>query len=321
MSFAEPPLPVPDDDALDAAASAVVDGVATPSEAALVAASPEGETRVAMLRAVAEAVALPVPDQDEAAAARALAAALGALPATGTSDSDAADEPDLVDRQGRGDDRPATVTTLPPPPASAAAARWLPRLGAMAAVLVLLAGIGALAVGLLGDSGDDATRSSAPDGRSEATAAAQPQGPSRDSAAATPDPAGPAAAPAAPPPSSGATARTAMAASPPPVVDGGDFGSQSDLQALVQRAAAALDSEADPATSGRGTALPTDVQTCVDAGPAAANLPLGPLRYRAVGSFQGTPAVVAAFERPGDQPRLLLVLAQRGCTVLASTPF
>lgn len=310
MSFAEPPLPVPEDDPLDAAASAVVDGVATAEEAALVAASPEGQARVAMLRRVADAVGRPVPDQDPGAAGAALAAALAAFhhhhhhhPTAGTG-ADRADGPDLVDRPGGAGDHRAAVT-LPPPPTSAATARWLPRLGAMAAVLVLLAGIGALAVGLLGGTGDDATtRSSAPEVASGAvTTAAPPQGTSRDSAAATPRP-----------------AQTAMAASPPPVVDGGDVGSQSDLQALVQRVAAALDSESDPATAGRGTALPTDVKACVDAGPAAANQPVGPLRYRAVGSFQGTPAVVAAYERPGS-PRLLLVLARSGCTVLASTPF
>ncbi|CAA9254343.1 MAG: hypothetical protein AVDCRST_MAG76-2455 [uncultured Acidimicrobiales bacterium] len=320
MSFAEPPLPVPDDDALDAAASAVVDGVASPAEAALVAASPEGEARVAMLRAVADAVALPVPDQDEAARARTLAAALAAFAAT-TGTGDGADGPDLGDRGGRDDDGPGTVRTLPPRPTSAVTGRWLPRLGAVAAVLVLLAGIGALAVGLLGDTARDTTMGSkAPGVASEATQPAPPPGASEDSAAGRAGPAGPGPAPEGRP-IPGRTAETAMAAAPPPVVDGGDLGNQSDLQALVQRVAAALDNEADPATAGRGTALPTDVQACIAAGPTAANQPVGPLRYRAVGTFQGTPAVVAAYGESGAQPRLLLVLARPGCTVVASTPF
>ena len=49
MTPPEPPLPVPEDDALDAAASAVVDGGASPEEAALVAASPHGQARVEAL--------------------------------------------------------------------------------------------------------------------------------------------------------------------------------------------------------------------------------------------------------------------------------
>ncbi|MEO5680150.1 MAG: hypothetical protein ABIS47_10825, partial [Acidimicrobiales bacterium] len=72
------------DDPLDAAASAVVDGEATPEEAALVAASPQGAARLAGLRAVSEAVGRPGREQDPPAEARALAAALAAFDAAGT---------------------------------------------------------------------------------------------------------------------------------------------------------------------------------------------------------------------------------------------
>jgi hypothetical protein len=94
----EPPLPVPDDDSLDAAASALVDGVATPEEAALVAASPGGAARLAALRAVAEAVGRPGPEQDPSAAASALAAALAAFDAAafdagGTDEATVGDDP------------------------------------------------------------------------------------------------------------------------------------------------------------------------------------------------------------------------------------
>ena len=346
MSSAEPPLPVPEDDALDAAASAVVDGVATPEEAALLAASPGGEARVGALRAVAAAVGQPVPAQDGATADRALAAALEAFVAgvpddgragRGAQEGHAAaiDPPSRSATSGTaagaaagsagGDGhRRATVTPFPvPPPHGAAPPRWLPRLSLVAAALVVLVGIGAL-VGFLGAKDDKAVMSSAaPDAASESATSLAPASlaaPRTNPAAGL---AGPGMATSTVPPPASRDNAAAAAAAPPPVVDGGDVGRQTDLQALAQRAAAALDSTPDPATTGR-TALATDVQACVNAGPtaaAAAAQPVGPLRYRAVGSFQGTPAVVLAYDRPGTPSRLLLVLARTGCTLLDETPF
>lgn len=335
MSSSEPPLPVPEDDRLDAAASAVADGVATPDEAALVAASPDGQARVAALRAVAAAVARPVPDQDPAAASRALAAALAAFDAGdagyawGGEPAGADGAPAEPSARGGGAGATATVTPLQRPGAGAEPGRWPGRLPLVAAAVAVLVGIGAL-VGLVRSddvptammANEDTGRELADARTSLAPATAPPQ-------AADPAMAGGAAGGAAAPGPAGTvlpptTVRrpptTAATALLPPVVDGGDIGSQTDLQALAQRAAAALDSAPDPATTGR-TALPSDVQACVDAGPAAAGQPVGALRYRAVGTYQATPAVVLAYDRPGTPPRLLLVLSRTGCTLLASTPF
>ena len=361
MSHTDPPLSVPDDDALDAAATAVVDGVATQDEAALVAASPDGQARVAALRAVADAVRRPVPDQDRAAAAQARAAALDAFAAAsgavsgagaGVGDSAAADggaapssgagvggPPPVGDGAspstgpaGSGNRRPATVTPLLPRPASATAARWLPRLSLVAAALFLLVGLGAVAVGVLGNNGSDRQTSAAEVAVGPSTTV------SAERLAAPAAPAAPGAAAGAKADAAAPQATTAFAAAPSttirppamapatgrptaPVVDGGDVGSQGDVQALAQRAAAALDSPPDPATAAAGSALPSDVQACVRTAPTSAGQPVGDLRYRAVGTFQGTPAVVLAYDRPGSPARLLLVLARQGCTLLASTPF
>lgn len=328
MSSAEPPLPVPEDDALDAAASAVVDGVATPDEAALVAARPDGQARVDALRAVAGAVGRPVPEQDQAAAARARAAALDAFaaaaaaaaPATATATAAGADDgaAPAAARPNGLEDRQASVTRLPPPP-SAAGARWLPRLSLVAAALFLLLAVGAVAAGVLGDDDAAERQTSA----AEVAAGATTAPPEQLGAPAAPAAAAGAAADAAAP-TSVARAVPPPAGSPTPlvpVVDGGNVGSQIEVQDLAQRAAAALDSPPDPATAAAGSALPSDVQACVRAGPTAAGQPVGDLRYRAVGRFRATPAVVLAYDRPGSPSRLLLVLARRDCTLLASAPF
>jgi hypothetical protein len=106
------------------------------------------------------------------------------------------------------------------------------------------------------------------------------------------------------------------------VVDGGDLGRQVDVEAVAQRTAATLDGVADPAFTAPGSAPPRDVQACIATGAATAGEPLGPLRYRAVGTFGGKDAVFLAFDRQGaNPPRLLLVLARSGCAVLASTHF
>ena len=327
MSSAEPPLPVPDDDPLDAAASAVVDGVATPDEAALVAAAPDGQARVDALRAVAGAVGRPVPDQDQAAAARVRAAALDAFaaaaaaPVTATVTAAGADDgaAPAAARPNGLEDRRASVTSLPPPP-SAAAARWLPRLSLVAAALFLLLAVGAVAAGVLGDDDAAERQTSA----AEVAAGATTPPPEQLAAPAAPEAAAGAAAPDA---AAATSVARAMAPPPPgpttlaPVVDGGDVGSQTEVQDLAQRAAAALDSPPDPATAASGSALPSDVQACVRAGPPTAGQPVGDLRYRAVGRFRTTPAVVLAYDRPGSPSRLLLVLARRDCALLASAPF
>lgn len=364
MSTTEPPLPVPEDDALDAAASAVVDGVATVEESDLVAAAPEGQARVATLRAVAEAVGWRVPEQGADAATRALAAATAAFDDDGLARTPAVSPfaptvsggaggdphdpfPTAAAGGGSGGSK-APVSTLPRP---ATSGRWLPRLGAIAAVLMLLAGIGTLAVGLFGNrsdpqvssarSGDASVAATAPgkaDDRLEAgatagapTAAGRTGGPTTaqpgqtgtpggavapDQAGAPGQPGGPGAA-AAPRPGDPATPAPG-APPPPPVVDGGEFGNQVDVDALAQRAAAALDSTPDPATTGNA-ALPSDVQACVDVGAAGLKEKIGALRYRAVGSFQGRPVVVLVYDREGSPPRLLLVLTRSDCALISFT--
>ena len=276
MTSLEPPLP--EDDSLDAAASVLVDGVATPEEAALVAASPDGAARLAALRAVAEAVGRPGPAQDPSAAASALAAALAAFDAVG---ADAAEE-------GRGDVRALKPRAGPP-----SSVRWLPRLGAVAAALVLLLGIAVLTVNLLGMAGDPDT----PLG----DAAAPPTG--------------------AAPPGRGDTA-TAMARTEASaaVIDGGAFGNETAVEAIALRAAAAFDNPPVPAPAD-STSLPGDLQRCLAAGPSTANEAVGAPLYQAEGTFQGIPAVAVAYQRDGDPPRLLLVLARSDCSLLERTPF
>jgi hypothetical protein len=328
VSISEPPLPVPEDDALDAAASAVVDGVATPEEAAAVAAAPDGAARVAAQRAVADAVRSPVGAQDSRAAATALSAALAAFDLEG--DDGAGTAEGTV-----GGRAPAPVSRLPQAPPGSRSRGGLPRLAAVAAALVLLLGVGALLVGALSPEQDAATTfSAAPPAKEAAESLAADAGtaaggasPGVASGAAAPNaagattvaPAGPAAG--APGRSLDALAPTSSSP-PPPVVDGGDLGNQEEVEALAQRAAAALDGVPDPVVARAEAALPTEVQACVNAAAANANEVVGGLRYRAVGSFQGVPAVFLAFDRPGAQPpRLLLVLARTGCDALASSHF
>lgn len=341
MTTTEPPLPVPEDDALDTAASAVVDGTATPEEAELVAAGPEGQARVAALRAAAEAVGRPVPEQGADAAARALAAATAAFDGATSAGP-------------HGGARDASVIGLPPPTTSSP---WLRRLGAVAAVLVLLAGIGTLAVGLFGNrdkaavsssrSGDAALAADstvpggladpqqggiAPEGRASGGAAGpggQPQanagGPGAAGGPGGAAGSGPAANPRAaagvgqgsgPGPAAPGTPPTP----PPPVINGGDFGNENDVDALARRAAGALDGPPDPATTGG--ALPSDVQSCVNVGSAGLNENIGALRYWAVGVFQGLPVVVVAYDREvRSPPHLLLVLTRNECGLRSFSAF
>lgn len=313
MTSSEPPLPVPEDDALAAAASAVVDGVATPEEAALVAAAPEGAARLAALRVVAGLVGSPPEPQDPSSAEGALAAAMAAFDAGG------------ADEAGGGDGHlRASVSSLPPR-TPVRGSRGLPRLAVVAAALLLLVGIGAFAIGSL-SSEDSATMSAAPPARelskgTESTAAA-PAAPAVDAGAS----AGGAATTTSPP---AAAASDALRAAPgagavpqPPVVDGGDLGRQDEIEALGLRMAAALDGTPEPTVSNATAALPSDVQACATAGAGTIGEVVGPLRYRAVGTFEGTPAVFLAYDRlGGNPPRVLLVLARQGCGLLASSHF
>ncbi len=333
MTTTEPPLPVPDDDTLDAAASAVVDGTATPEEAELVGAGPEGQGRVAALRAVAEAVGRPVPEQGADAAARALAAATAAFEVAAPAGP-------------HGGARDASVIGLPPP---ATSSPWLRRLGAVAAVLVLLAGIGTLGVGLFGNRGKAAVSSSRSGDAALAADTTVPGGlvdPQLGGVATEGRASGGAAGPGGPPPAKaggpGAATGPGTAANPgaarpggsrpgpaapgtpptppPPVINGGDFGNENDVDALARRAAAALDGPPDQATAGG--ALPSDVQSCVNVGSAGLNENVGALRYWAVGVFQGLPVVVVAYDREArSPPHLLLVLTRNECGLRSFAAF
>jgi len=369
MTSPAPPLPVPGDDPLDAAASAVIDGVASPEEAALVAASPQGAARVAALRSVAGAVGRHEAAQGPAAAASALAAALAAFdaaapaadgPGGGAVQVGAADaagdhagheaagrttptapgagpegqEPPTsaggadLPRPGRGGGTErtapvegggdASVLPLARPRPSATAARWLPRLGAVAAGLVLLVGIGVLAVGLLGGGRDETASQSADVAAAPSPAPAQGTGPAVATAPASgaAEAARTTSAPAAP--QAGARAPTAAAPVAAPVLDGGAFGNETDVEAVALRAATAIDSSPG---AGPATIPPPDIQRCVAAGPAAAGESVGIPLYRAVGTYQGIPAVAVAYERGSEPARLLVVLARSDCSLLTSTNF
>lgn len=318
MTSLEPPLPVPDDDALDAAASALVDGVATPEEAALVAASPDGAARLAALRAVSEAVGRPGPQQSPAAAASALAAALAAFDAAGAdattaagtpaprlgSDGESPADPDATgDEAGdakaiEAEEGQGNVRALRPRVGSPSSARWQPRLGAVAAALVLLIGVAVLTVNLLGRAGN----SEAPTDMAAA--------PSSPAAGRPGDTAASAAARAE------ASARAEAAA----VIDGGDFGNESAVEAIALRAAAAFDSPPVPATAD-ATSLPGDLQRCLEADPSTVTEEVGAPLYQAEGTFRGIPALAIAYQRDGDPPRLLLVLARSDCSLLERTSF
>lgn len=315
MTSPEPRLPVPEDDALDAAASAVVDGVATPEEAALVAAAPDGPRRVAAMRAVAAAVGSSPGGPSAAAADQARAAALAALGAEEGDDGEA----------GGG----TPLTRLPQAPPVGRPGRNLHRLGAIAAALLVVLGIGAFVTAVLSSDSDsqDTFTSAAP---TREPAAAGPQPNSLDAAdpslgLATTVPSAARATQAAPPAGGAAGAGPAPAAAPaagaPPVVNGGDLGRQDEVEALAQRAGAALDGVPEGAVAARDAALPVEVQACAAAASALPGEQLGPLRYRALGTFQGMPAVFLAYDRFSNPPRLLLVLARSDCSVLASTHF
>jgi hypothetical protein len=314
VTSSEPLLPVPEDDALDAAASAVVDGVATPEEAAVVAAAPDGATRVAAMRAVADAVGSPPGAQSSVAAERGRAAALAAFGAETDHDSAAAD----------GGTR---LAMLPQAPRAGGRSRNLPRMGAIAATLLLVVGIGAFAAAaLFSDGSQDSFTSAAPTrepaGQLSGAESVDANDPAFGRAATTPAPKSvEAGASAGPPAPAAAPAAGAGAAGPPPVVNGGDLGRQDEVEALAQRAAAALDGVPDATVAARDAALPSEVQACAAAVAATPGETVTALRYRAVGSFQGTPAVFLAFDRASNPPRVLLVLARSDCSVLASTHF
>ncbi len=319
MSTADPSLPVPGGDPLDEAASAVVDGVATPEEAALIAGAPDGPTRVATARAVATAVGSPVRAQDPRASAAALGAALAAFDADRAADHDehagvGTQAPargsgrDGQDEAGTGSKPWPRVTRLPSArPGPRAGTR---RLAAVAAALLLLVGLGAFAAAALRPEESETTFSAAPPAaRDAAEPAAGPAPPISGGGEA----AAPAPAPAAPETRAAAAARLE-----PPVVDGGDLGGQDRLEALTQRAAAALDGVPEAALAAPDAAPPTDVQTCATA--ATTGRPVGALRYRAVGTFRGTPAVFLAYDRPSGD-RLLVVAARADCSVLTTASF
>lgn len=312
MTLPDPPLPLPDEDALDLAASAVVDGVATAEELALVAAAPGGLDRVTALRAVADAVGGPVPGQRAEAAEGALAAALAAFDDdTGGAEAGDAGAPPGGPPVAGG----ATIARLPRRrPAG------LNRLAAVAAALILVAAVGGLAASFLRSrDGDAVLMAESNRGGADEGAAAEGVASGATSTGKGSRAAGGQASPGAPSPPTPEPRGLTEALATLPAVDGGDLGSQEDLEALAQRAAAALDGTPDAAVT-TGAALPSDVQACVAAAPAAAGQVVGPLRYRAVGRFRGAPAAFLAYSVPSGD-RLLLVMSRPGCTVLGSTPF
>lgn len=318
MTSDDPLLSVPDDDALDAAAMAVADGVATSEEEAAVAAAPDGAARVAAQRAVAKAVGAPAGEQDPHAAVRARAAALAAFGA----------EP------APGDPSVASVVPLPPPRSK----RTLPRLGAVAAALLLLVGIGTFAVALTrsGGSDDATTFAAAPPAKESAEQATRS---AADAGVAAPTSPGtalrgdttPPPVPPAPGPvigSAGGTSPEAAAASgpppppPPATVNGGDLGRQDDLEGVALQARKALDGAPSVLAAPGDPALPSDVRACITAAATTAPETLGALRYRATGTFEGAAAFFLAFDRPSNAASYYLVtIARDGCAILGFTHF
>jgi len=338
----EPPLPVPDADSLDAAASALVDGVATPEEAALVAASPGGAARLAALRAVSEAVGGPGLEQDPSAAASALAAALAGF-------DPAAFDPAAVDAIERRNPSSSAVGEAQGPEGPAPGEPSVPDLSSdreipgpsdptsgedvgSGPVLTAREGLGTVRA-LVPRRGSSSSARWLP--RLGAVAAAlvllvgiavlvvdllgraddTGRSPAGDVAV------GPtSAAPAGP---GGTTAQTAMAGGKvlelPPVIDGGAFGNETAVEAIALRAAAALDNP--PAPAAAEIKPLDDVQRCVEAGPNTVDEEVRAPLYQAEGTFQGIPAVAVAYEREGDPSRLLLVLALNDCSLLERSPF
>lgn len=321
MTSSDPLLSVPDDDALDAAAMAVADGVATPEEEAAVAAAPDGAARVAAQRAVARAVGTPPGEQDPDAAARARAAALAAFGASEGAEAESSPRDRSV----------ASVVPMPPPRTK----RTLPRLGAVAAALLLLVGIGTFAVALTrsGGSDDAATVAAAPPAKDSAEQAARSAAGQATEAAPTPTapaflndttakPAQPTAGPVAGAVEGSGPPQAPAPPPPPAPVNGGDLGRQDDLEGVAQQARKALDGTPSALASAGDPALPSDVQTCVKAAATTAPETLGALRYRATGTFEGTPVFFLAFDRPTNvTPYYLITTARDGCSILGFTHF
>jgi hypothetical protein len=273
----------PPDDPLDLAASAIVDGTATDAERALVESTAEGQARVRQFRAVADAVGSPPPAQDARVADAAIAAALEAVPSAA-----------IRDRQRR-------------------QVRWLAPVAAVAAAVVVVLGVGSLVI----TNEDDSRTTTAEFADRAATTATTA---SNELHARAPQEAATDAASGAAGGAS-AAAPSAAASTIAPVIDGGELGRVTDPNVLAAHAKAAIDGETASAPS---TGAPTsDDARCDRANRTRAGSTLGALRYRAIATYAGTPALVLAYDATDgtSPPRILEVVARDDCRRLAAVRF
>jgi hypothetical protein len=281
----------PPPDALDEAASVVVDGVATDADHALVAAAPDGASRVDAHRRVAALLATPPPVPSDEAVEAALATALAAF--------------DADDAGRQGSEGKAAVVPLTPVRRAGRAprTRWIAPVAALAAALLLVVGI-ASALRPTNRSHPTAALS-APD-----TAARSQQALEQRADAAAPSAGGPQAA-----------AGAAGAAAPSAPLDGGDVGAIKDPAALAQRIADALDGATVDASSVRAGAPTADVARCTSMATKVAPVPLGALRYRGTGVYQGARVVVLAFDHAQGPSRILVLLDAKTCDLVTDEDF
>jgi len=178
-------------------------------------------------------------------------------------------------------------------------ARWIAPAAAAAAALLLVLGIaGALR------SGSDGARS---DLASAPTAAVD--------ALAGEDAAGGAA-------SSGvAESNAPQSLGSATVLDGGDLGRINDPAELAQRIADALDGATRDQATVRAGAPEAEVATCAAKAGDVAPLALGPLHYRARGTYEGAAVVALAYDRADRGGRILLLLDARTCELVTDQDF
>jgi hypothetical protein len=251
----------------DEAISAVLDGEATADEVAHVDACATCAARLAQLRDAALIVRTPVEPPSDAERAAAIAAALAPMSTS------------------------ATVTPI----RRRVAPRWL---GAAAAALAVLAGIGVLASVQRGN--DDTKQTSAADSSAGGTTSRRSPAPEA---------------------SAFATA----------VYDGGDLGdidvkslentiesALSPSRASASQAAGAAASGGSTADDSAATTLATKAAACED-NVRTGNPDLGSLLYRATGHLDGEPVEVFAFDSAGR--RWVYVVAAGDCAIRNQTTY
>jgi hypothetical protein len=291
-----PPDP-PEIDPLVTAASAALDGTATPEDRALLAAEPERAREVGRsLRDVARTVGRPVDALPADAADAAIAAALQAF------DEGGAD---------------AVVVPL----ARRSPARWLAPLAAVAAALLLVVGI---AGAMRSRDADDTTTAAV---KSEAAGVSTVPAAADAAQAAVGAPAersdlqagsgsGGVAADGASP--AGAASSTSYSTA---VLDGGDVGAITDPSALAERIVDAINGATDDPSTVKASSPSGEVAACVSKAEGAAPVPIVNLRWRATGTYEGAKVAALAYEKKDGSGLLLLVFATRDCALLTSEDF